>query len=87
MIILMILTGIFIVSAVILTLIRFFMGPTLYDRIAAIDVITLITLVLIVILSLYYRNSIYMDAAIVYAVLSFIGVVAFARFMEKKNDK
>ena len=87
MIILMILTGIFIVSAVILTLIRFFMGPTLYDRIAAIDVITLITLVLIVILSLYYKNSIYMDAAIVYAVLSFIGVVAFARFMEKNNDK
>ncbi|MDY6788285.1 MAG: monovalent cation/H+ antiporter complex subunit F [candidate division WOR-3 bacterium] len=87
MIILMILTGIFIVSAVILTLIRFFSGPTLYDRIAAIDVMTLITLVFIIILSLYYRNSIYMDAAIVYAVLSFIGVVAFARFMEKKNDK
>jgi len=33
-----------------------------------------------------YKQKIFMDAAIVYSILSFIGVVAFARFMERKND-
>ena len=83
----MIVSAVFIILAVILTFIRFLIGPTVYDRIAALDVLTLITTVIIVILSVNYKQKIFMDAAIVYSLLSFIGVIAFARFMEKKNDQ
>lgn len=87
MTIMMIVSAVFIILAVILTFIRFLIGPTVYDRIAALDVLTLITTVIIVILSVNYKQKIFMDAAIVYSLLSFIGVIAFARFMEKKNDQ
>ncbi len=86
MTIMIIISAIFIILAVILSFIRFLIGPTIYDRIAALDVLTLITTVIIVVLAVNYKQKIYMDAAIVYSLLSFIGVIAFARFMEKKND-
>jgi len=84
--IMMLIIAVFIISAIFIALIRFLKGPTIYDRIAAIDVLTLITTVILVILAVYYKQIFYMDTAIVYAILSFIGVVAFARFMERKND-
>lgn len=84
--IILIASGILIALSVILSFIRFLMGPTVYDRIAALDVMTLITTVIIIVLAVFYKQKIYMDAAIVYSILSFIGVVAFARFMERKND-
>lgn len=79
-------SGILIALSVILSFIRFLIGPTVYDRIAALDVMTLITTVIIIVLAVFYKQKIFMDAAIVYSILSFIGVVAFARFMERKND-
>lgn len=84
--IILITAGILILLSVILSFIRFIKGPTVYDRIAALDVLTLITTVIIIVLAVFYKQRIFMDAAIVYSILSFIGVVAFARFMEKKND-
>ncbi len=84
--IILIISGILIAAAVLLSFIRFIIGPTVYDRIAALDVLTLITTVVIIVLSIMYKQKIFMDAAIVYSILSFIGVVAFARFMERKND-
>ncbi len=84
--IMMLIIAVFIISAIFIALIRFLKGPTIYDRIAAIDVLTLITTVILVVLAIYYKEIFYMDTAIVYAILSFIGVIAFARFMERKND-
>ncbi len=87
MTIMIIISAVFIILAVILTFIRFLIGPTVYDRIAALDVLTLITTVIIVVLAVNYKQKIFMDVAIVYSLLSFIGVIAFARFMEKKIDQ
>lgn len=84
--ILLIISGVLTAAAVLMALVRFLLGPTVYDRIASIDVMTLITTALLVFLSVMYGKQYYMDVAIVYSILSFIGVVAFARFMEKKND-
>lgn len=79
-------SGVLTGAAVILALVRFLKGPTIYDRIASIDVMTLITTAVLVFLAVLYKRAYYLDVAIVYSILSFIGVVAFARFMEKKND-
>lgn len=84
--IILIIAGVLILLSIILSFIRFIKGPSVYDRIAALDVLTLITTVVIIVLAIFYEQKIFMDAAIVYSILSFIGVVAFARFMERKND-
>ncbi|MCD6121568.1 MAG: hypothetical protein J7K04_07000 [Spirochaetales bacterium] len=73
---------VFIGAAVILGFIRLIAGPTVSDRLLAADTLTTITTAVIVLLSLVVLRVIYMDVAIVYAVLGFIGVVTVARYLE-----
>ncbi|MBN2799282.1 MAG: cation:proton antiporter [Deltaproteobacteria bacterium] len=58
-------------------------GPDAATRAVALDAITLITLPMMVGLALVVGRSIYIDVALVYAILSFLGVVAFARYLDR----
>ncbi|AEC50961.1 putative monovalent cation/H+ antiporter subunit F [Pyrococcus sp. NA2] len=68
--------------ATLLSMYRVFRGPTTVDRLVAVDIMTTITVGLMVLLALYYKRMIFLDVALVYAVLSFAGVIAFARYLE-----
>lgn len=68
--------------ATILALARAFIGPTPPDRIAAIDNMTTVMASYFLILAMMFGSGIYIDVAMVYAVLSFIGVLVFARYLE-----
>ena len=67
---------------IIIATIRLFKGPSAPDRAIALDTMTLISISTIVLVALFAGRVIYLDAAMVYAVLSFIGVVAMARHIE-----
>ena len=69
--------------AVILALIRAVKGPTSPDRVVAVDIMVTITLALMVLLALFFRRRIYLDVALIYAVLSFVGVIAIARYLDR----
>jgi len=71
-----------IVAGVVLTLIRAMLGPTAADRMVAVDSMTTITTALLVLLALYFKRYIYLDIALVYAVLAFVATLAVARYME-----
>ena len=64
-------------------LIRLVKGETNIDRLVAIDLMTIISISLIVIVAHYEGRFIYVDVAIVYGLLSFLGVLAVARYLEK----
>jgi multicomponent Na+:H+ antiporter subunit F len=66
-----------------MTLFRLFKGPTVADRIVALDAMTIISISLIVLIAHVAQRIIYLDVAIVYGLVSFIGVVAFARYLER----
>lgn len=66
-----------------MTLFRLFKGPTVADRIVALDAMTIISISLIVLIAHIAQRIIYLDVAIVYGLVSFIGVVALARYMER----
>jgi len=68
--------------ATLLSMYRFFKGPTTVDRLVAVDIMTTITTGLMILFALYYKRSIFLDVALVYAVLAFLGVIAFARYLE-----
>jgi multicomponent Na+:H+ antiporter subunit F len=68
--------------ALVLALLRSFLGPTTPDRLAAIDNMTTIVTSLILVSALVFSSSIYIDVGLVYAILSFIGVIIFARYLE-----
>jgi len=70
-------------AGIILCLLRMIKGPTAADRAMALDTVTTITTALLVILGFVFKRYIYLDVALVYAVLMFIGSVAIARFLEK----
>ncbi|HEC96300.1 MAG TPA: cation:proton antiporter [Euryarchaeota archaeon] len=68
--------------ALILDFIRAILGPTGPDRIVAMDTMTTVTVGLLVLLAYYYGRAIYIDVAFVYAILSFVGILAIARYLE-----
>ncbi|MBO8174848.1 MAG: cation:proton antiporter [Thermococcus sp.] len=68
--------------ATLLSMYRVFRGPTTVDRVVAVDIMTTITTGLMVLFALYYKRAIFLDVALVYAVLAFLGVIAFARYLE-----
>lgn len=72
-----------ILLSLLMTLFRLFKGPTVADRIVALDAMTIISISLIVLISHLAQRIIYLDVAIVYGLVSFIGVVAFARYLER----
>ena len=71
-----------IMLGVIFSLVRLAVGPSAPDRVVATDILTTITTVILVVLALFFDRQIYLDVALVYAILAFTAVVAIARFLE-----
>ena len=69
--------------AMILAVFRMIKGPDVADRVVALDVMTIISISLIVFIASIARRIIYIDVAMVYALISFIGVIAIARYLER----
>ena len=69
--------------AFLLALYRFFKGPSVADRVVAFDVLTIIAVTAIVQVAFAQGRGIYLDVALVYALLSFLGVIVVARYMER----
>lgn len=69
-------------AALLLTLYRFIKGPTAVDRVIAFDGLTIVSISAILLGALAEGRGIYLDVALVYALLSFLGVIVVARFLE-----
>lgn len=67
---------------VLLCLLRMMKGPTAPDRAVALDTSVTVTTALLVLIGLLLKRRIYLDVSLVYAVLTFIGTVAIARYLE-----
>jgi multicomponent Na+:H+ antiporter subunit F len=68
--------------ALLLVMYRFIKGPTAVDRVIAFDGMTIVTITAILLGALAEGRGIYLDVALVYALLSFLGVIVVARFLE-----
>ena len=74
-----------ILITVALALARAFMGPTVYDRITAVNMVGTKTVLLIAILAFVTGRYDLLDIALVYALINFIGVVAVLKLVEQGN--
>ncbi|MBT3319366.1 MAG: cation:proton antiporter [Clostridia bacterium] len=70
---------------VLFALIRLIAGPTAFDRVVGLDTLNIIITATVVLLALVLKNELYLDIAIVYAVLSFLETILFARFLEGRR--
>lgn len=78
-----IITALLIFFSIVFGIIRLVIGPDTVDRVVAIDLLTIVTIALIALLAHTMERYIYLDVALVYGLLSFLGVLAVARFLEK----
>lgn len=69
------------VGLILLTMIRLFLGPTAPDRVIALDAINTLTVASMIVLSVAYKQIIFIDVAIVYALLSFVGTLYIAKYL------
>ncbi|MCK4523354.1 cation:proton antiporter [candidate division WOR-3 bacterium] len=65
------------------SILRLIKGPTAPDRVVALDTLSTITTSLLVFLGFMFKRYVYLDVALVYALLTFIGAIVVARFLEK----
>ena len=62
---------------------RLLSGPSVSDRVVALDTLSLLLVSFLVIFSVASDVDAYLDAAIVLSLVAFLGTVAFARFIER----
>jgi multicomponent Na+:H+ antiporter subunit F len=62
---------------------RLLRGPSLPDRVVALDLMTSIALGMLAAISIAADQAALLDAAVVLSLVTFLGTVAFARYLEK----
>ena len=67
---------------ILISCIRAILGPTAPDRLVALDTINTLVVASMIILGVAYREVIYIDVAIVYALLSFVATLYIAKYLE-----
>jgi len=82
---LQILAALLLFVSVILSMARLLMGPTTADRLVATDTLAVISTAGIATLAAVFDNPVYLDVALVYGTLAFVGTVALARSIEGRK--
>ncbi len=72
---------------ILFTIFRLVKGPSLADRAVAIDTLNIIVVGVIALIAVVYNNGLFLDIAIVYAILAFLETVVYARYLEGKYDR
>lgn len=67
--------------AILLNVWRLFAGPTRGDRILALDTMVINTIALIVLFGIREGTTMYFESALLFAMVGFVGTVAYAKFL------
>jgi multicomponent Na+:H+ antiporter subunit F len=73
--------------AAVLAFVRLLRGPTLPDRVVALDLIGALIVCVVVAVAATTGQQEYLDVAIVIALVSFVGTVAYARYIEREDAR
>jgi multicomponent Na+:H+ antiporter subunit F len=74
---------ILIILSIIGLLLRIFLGPTTPDRLVALDAIGVTLISSIALLSVLFGTQFFTEVILLIAIISFIGTIAFSKFIEK----
>lgn len=76
-------TIIFMAGISFFSLYRAYVGPSAADRVVAINVLTTKVVMLIVLLSMITGQDIFVDVALIYAMMGFIATICVSKYIEK----
>jgi multisubunit Na+/H+ antiporter MnhF subunit len=66
---------------------RLMRGPTILDRIIGFDMLTVCTIGLVVLSSVWWKTHMYIEMMIIFSLLGFIGTVAFVTYLHSYKDR
>jgi multicomponent K+:H+ antiporter subunit F len=71
------------ILAMVLVLIRLLRGPSVADRVLALDTLYVTALALVIVLGIKDNNPVYFEVALLIAMLGFFGTVVLARYLAR----
>jgi multicomponent Na+:H+ antiporter subunit F len=71
--------------SIVLAFVRVLRGPSLPDRVMGLDMIGVMAVSVIVLTAIVSGEAVLIDAAIALALVAFLGTLAFARFIERRE--
>lgn len=75
------------VIAMFLAFIRLVLGPSLPDRVVALDLIAVLLVGLIAVYAIATREAILLRVAMVVALITFVGTIAFAYYLQLRGQE
>ena len=75
-----------ILLTMVLAVIRALMGPSVYDRVLAVNMFGTKTVLLLSVVAFLYGRPDFLDLALAYALINFIGVLAVLQFFENRQS-
>lgn len=71
--------------SVLLVFVRFLMGPTIADRVIALDLLITIGIAIIAVYSIISNQPTFLDMAMILALIAFLSTVAFSYYLERRE--
>jgi len=68
-----------------MVLLRVILGPSAADRIVAVDILGVLIIGVLALFGLHFKESFFMDIGLIWALLSFIATLGFAKILEGRN--
>lgn len=70
---------------IVMAVIRFLIGPSLPDRVVALDLLSTVTLAIVIFFAVATQEALLLNVATVMALTSFLGTIAFAYYIEQRR--
>ena len=68
-------------AAMVLSLYRLLVGPSVPDRVLALDTVFVNTVALVLVLGILFQTDLYFEAVLIIAMMGFVGTCAFAKYV------
>ena len=82
-----IVVSIAILITMVLALVRALLGPTVYDRVLAVNVFGTKTVLLLSVIAFLYGRPDFLDLALAYALINVVGILAVLEFFQDRSRK
>jgi multicomponent Na+:H+ antiporter subunit F len=73
--------------AILCGFVRLVRGPSLPDRVVALDFMTASAVAVAGVWAIASENPVFLDASMILALITFVGTVAFARYLERRGRR
>ena len=84
-VVVLIITFSFLLAALVLAFTRLLRGPSINDRIAAMDVIAVVIMAFVLVYSVLIKEAIYLDLPVIISLISFIGTIAVSTYLKHRH--